>query len=301
MRRLMRILGFAELRASAGIFHFLIQALTLWDFHVFFALDRWRREVGRGVRGWMDAAGELDALSAFAHVRQDNPGWCLPRVHQAGDSAAREMRAVSLAHPLIPDDRRVANDVVVGPPGTVLLITGSNMSGKSTLLRAIGLNAVLAQAGAPACAAALSMPAADVETSVRVQDSLEHGLSYFMAALARLKGVLDRARQPDAERVVLYLLDEILQGTNTAERGVAVRGVTRLLLDAGAIGVMTTHDLRLASETPLDTAARLGHFTEILDEHGGMTFDYQLRPGLATSRNALRLMRLIGLDLQDEA
>ena len=301
MRRLMRILGFAGLRAGAGIFHFVIQALTLWDFHVFFALDRWRRDVGSGVRGWMDAVGELDALSAFAHVRQDNPAWCLPQVLEVGEGTARELRAVALAHPLIHDDRRVANDVVVGPPGTLLLITGSNMSGKSTLLRAIGLNTVLAQAGAPVCATALSVPAADIETSVRVQDSLEHGLSYFMAALARLKGVLDRARQPHGDRVVLYLLDEILQGTNTGERGIAVRGAARLLLDAGAIGVMTTHDLGLAGEPPLDRAARLVHFTEIVDEHGRMTFDYRLRPGLATSRNALRLMRLIGLDLQDEA
>ena len=169
------------------------------------------------------------------------------------------------------------------------------MSGKSTLLRAIGLNAVLAQAGGPVCADALRMPTTDIETSIRVQDSLEHGLSYFMAALARLKGVLDHARNRDGGRAVLYLLDEILQGTNTGERAIAVRGVARHLLDAGAIGVMTTHDLGLAAEEPLNTAARLAHFTELVDEQGGMTFDYRLRPGLATSRNALRLMRLIGI------
>jgi DNA mismatch repair ATPase MutS len=302
MRRLMRILGLAQLRAGAAIFHFVFQALTLWDFYIFFALDSWRRDVGHRVRGWMVAVGELDALGAFAHIRQDNPAWCFPDVHAVENGAPIELRAASLGHPLIPDDRRVANDVVVGPRATLLLITGSNMSGKSTLLRAIGLNAVLAQAGAPVCATSLSMPAADLETSIRVQDSLEHGLSYFMAALARLKGILERARRSsDANdgRVVLYLLDEILQGTNTAERAIAVRGVARHLLDAGAIGVMTTHDLGLAAEPPLDTAARLIHFTEILDEHGHMTFDYRLRPGLATSRNALRLMQLIGMNLEE--
>ncbi len=120
-----------------------------------------------------------------------------------------------------------------------------------------------------------------------------------MAALARLKGILARARHPHDGRVVLYLLDEILQGTNTAERAIAVRGVTRHLLEAGAIGVMTTHDLGLAAEPPLDNAARLVHFTEILDEHDHMTFDYRLRPGLATSRNALRLMQLIGMNLEE--
>jgi DNA mismatch repair ATPase MutS len=302
MRRLMRILGLAQLRAGAAIFHFIFQALTLWDFYVFFALDAWRRDVGHRVRGWMAAAGELDALSAFAHVRQDNPHWCFPELHGADSGAPIEIRAAALGHPLIPEDRRVANDVVVGPPGTLLLITGSNMSGKSTLLRAIGLNAVLAQAGAPVCATRMSMPAADLETSLRVQDSLEHGLSYFMAALARLKGILDRARHSSTAhegRIVLYLLDEILQGTNTVERAIAVRGVARHLLQAGAIGVMTTHDLGLAGEPPLSTAARLVHFTEILDEHGHMTFDYRLRPGLATSRNALRLMQLIGMNLEE--
>jgi uncharacterized membrane protein YecN with MAPEG domain len=295
LRRLNRILGFAQLRAGAAIFHFPIQALTLWDFHVFFALDRWRRTFGSSVRDWMEAIGELDALSALAQVKADNPAWSLPEVVDAGQDDRQQFVASDLGHPLILDDRRVGNDVAVGPPGTILLITGSNMSGKSTLLRAIGLNAVLAQAGGPVCATALRMPDADIETSIRVHDSLEHGLSYFMAALARLKGVLDRARNRDDGRVVLYLLDEILQGTNTGERAIAVRGVARHLLDAGAIGVMTTHDLGLATEEPLNTAARLAHFTELVDEHGGMTFDYRLRPGLATSRNALRLMRLIGI------
>jgi hypothetical protein len=296
LRQLNRILGFAQLRAGAAIFHFPIQALTLWDFYVFFALDAWRRRVGSSVRGWMDAVGDLDALSALARVRADNPAWALPEVVDARIDEVKQIRASNLGHPLIPDDRRVGNDVEVGPPGTVLLITGSNMSGKSTLLRAIGLNAVLAQAGGPVCAAALRVPDVDIETSIRVQDSLEHGLSYFMAALARLKGVLDRARRRDDGRIVLYLLDEILQGTNTGERAIAVRGVARHLLEAGAIGVMTTHDLGLAAEEPLNTAGRLAHFTELVDEHGAMTFDYRLRPGLATSRNALRLMRLIGIE-----
>jgi hypothetical protein len=298
MARLNRIIGFAQLRSGAGILHFIIQALTLWDLHVFFALDRWRRRAGPAVRGWMSALGELDALSAFAQVAFDNPSWVLPQL----DPAAASLDGQQIGHPLIPDDRRVANDVTVGPPGTLLLITGSNMSGKSTLLRAIGLNTVLAQAGAPVCAAWMRLPPVDLETSIRVQDSLEQGLSYFMAALARLKALVDRARRPDAahgSRMVLYLLDEVLQGTNTAERSIAVRGIARHLLDAGAIGVMTTHDLAIAGEAPLDRAAHLAHFSETVDDDGGMTFDYRLRPGLATSRNALRLMRAIGLELPD--
>lgn len=291
MRQLNRILGFAELRSGAGIFHFLIQALTLWDFHVMFALDRWRIRVGAHVRGWIEVAGELDALSSLANVAFDNPAWCTPEFN-----GAKPLDAVALGHPLLPDDRRVANDVQVGPPGTVLVITGSNMSGKSTLLRAIGLNVVLAHAGAPVCASALSLPPCDLQASLRVQDSLELGLSYFMAALARLKGIVDAAEHERQDRLLLYLLDEILQGTNSIERSIAVRGVVRHLLDAGAIGALTTHDLSVASQPPLDRAARLVHFTETVDERGRMTFDYRLRPGLATSRNALRLMHLIGLN-----
>lgn len=292
MRKLARILAFAELRTGAALLHFPIQAATLWDFHLVFALDRWRQGTGGHVRGWFAALAELDALSALAGARHDNPQWCVPEVGPHATYAA-----TALGHPLIPDDRRVANDVEVGPAGTLLLVTGSNMSGKSTMLRAVGLNAVLAQAGGVVCATALRMPPSDLQTSIRVQDSLELGLSYFMAALARLKGVVDAAEHPREGRVLLYLLDEILQGTNSAERGIAVRGVARHLLEAGALGAMTTHDLNLAGEEPLASAAVLVHFTEIVDEHGQMRFDYKLRPGLATSRNALRLMKMIGIEL----
>ena len=292
MRRLNTILSFAELRTGAALLHFPIQALTLWDFHVLFALDRWRARVGTRVRGWFEALADLDALSLFGSVCRDNREWAFPEL-----SDTEVYSASALGHPLIPDARRVGNDVTVGPPGTLLLVTGSNMSGKSTMLRAIGLNAVLAQAGAPVCARSLRMPPADLQTSIRVQDSLELGLSYFMAALARLKAVVDAAERPRDGRRLLYLLDEILQGTNSAERGIAVRGVARHLLEAGAIGAMTTHDLNLASEEPLASSARLVHFTEIVDERGEMRFDYRLRDGLATSRNALRLMKLIGIDI----
>jgi hypothetical protein len=294
MRRLNRILGFAELRTGAALLHFPIQAFTLWDFHVLFALDRWRRVAGPHVRAWMDAIGELDALSALAAAWCDNPAWCLPEIHETPVFVAE-----ALGHPLIPDERRVSNDAEVGPPGTLLLVTGSNMSGKSTLLRAIGLNTVLAQAGGCTCAVRLRLPTCDLQTSIRVQDSLELGLSYFMAALARLKGVVDAAERPRAGRVLLYLLDEILQGTNSAERGIAVRAVARHLLDAGAIGAMTTHDLNVAGEEPLKSSAVLVHFTESVDEQGHMRFDYRLREGLATSRNALSLMQMIGIDLKE--
>ena len=297
MRRLNRILGFADLRRGAALLHFPIQTFTLWDFHCLFELERWRQQAGGRVEDWLAAAGEFDALSCLAAIHRDNPDWCFPQM-----TTESLYRGQAIGHPLLPAERRVANDVEVGPPGRVLLITGSNMSGKSTLLRAIGVNAVLAEAGAPVCATALRMPPCDIQTSIRIQDSLERGVSYFMAALARLKGVIDaaqrdRATAGDRRRVLFYLLDEILQGTNSAERGIAVQAVAQHLLEAGAIGAMTTHDLNLAGEEPLKSHATLVHFTEIVDERGEMSFDYRLREGLATSRNALRLMKLIGIEV----
>ena len=300
LMKLARIAGWSELRSGVPLFHFPIQALTLWDFHVYFALERWRRRSGRHVRGWIGALAAVDALATLSMIRADEPAWSVPRV----DPAADRLAGTALGHPLIADPRRVVNDIEVGPPGTTVLITGSNMSGKSTLLRAIGLNTVLAQAGAPVCAVSFVMPPADLQTSIRIQDSLELGLSYFMAALARLKQIVDAALRQSASqaepgvapgRVLLYLLDEVLQGTNSVERAIAVRAVVRHLLDARAIGVMTTHDLGLADEEPIKSAARLAHFTEQVHPDGTMTFDYRLRPGLATSTNALRLMQLIGI------
>jgi hypothetical protein len=292
MRQFNWILDFGDVRRGAAFFHFFIQSLTLWDFHVLFALERWRRRNGPHIREWLEALGELDALSVMATARREHPNWAVPTI-----VSTPEIRAQAIGHPLIAEDRRVDNDVTVGPPGTLLLITGSNMSGKSTLLRSIGLNVVLAQSGACVCARRLELPQIDLQTSIRVQDSLERGLSYFMAALARLKGVVDAAEHERPDRTLVYLLDEILQGTNSAERGIAVRAVARRLLDAGAIGAMTTHDLGVAEEEPLKTAGVCVHFSEAFDEQGRMRFDYVLKPGLATSRNALRLMKMIGIDL----
>ena len=224
-------------------------------------------------------------------MRRDHPDWAVPEIQPV-----RDITAEGIGHPLIPDDRRITNDVTVGPPGTVLLITGSNMSGKSTLLRSIGLNIVLAQAGGCVCARRMVLPESDLQTCIRVQDSLERGQSYFMASLSRLKGVVDAAEHEREGRVLVYLLDEILQGTNSVERSLAVRAVTRHLLDAGAIGATTTHDLSLAAEEPMKSAGQFFHFSEILEPDGTMRFDYVLKPGLATSRNALRLMQMIGIE-----
>jgi len=182
----------------------------------------------------------------------------------------------------------------------MLPVTGSNTSGKRTLLRAIGLNVVLAQAGAPVCADRLTMPLVELRTSIRLADSLERGVSLFMAELERLKEIVDAARADGRRHPLLYLLDEILHGTNTAERLIAARAVLGHLVRAGAIGAVTTHDLNLAADGALAAASRAVHFSEHVTQGNGdraaaMTFDYRLRPGLATSTNALKLLALVGL------
>lgn len=296
MRRLERLMGFADVRHT-GLAYLPLQSLVLWDFHVLDRLERWQAAVGRRVRGWLAVAGEFEALAALGRLAYENPDWAFPEI---ADDRPPVLRAAALAHPLLPDDARVANDVEIGPPGTFLLVTGSNMSGKSTLLRAIGANVVLAQAGGPVCATSLRMPPVVLQTCMRVQDSLEQGLSRFMAELMRLKGVVEAARAADGggERVLLYLLDEILQGTNTAERQIAARRILQHLLASHAIGAVTTHDLTLADTPELQAAARPVHFQETVHAGGTepvMTFDYRLRPGLARSTNALRLMEIVGL------
>jgi hypothetical protein len=292
LRRLMHL---ADLRLSS--LHVPVFLVTLWDVHVLRALERWQGAHGAAARDWLAALGELEALASLATLAHDQPDWTYAVIRTDGTPV---LDAKALGHPLLSDSDRVTNDVSVGPPGTFLLVTGSNMSGKSTLLRSLGLNAVLAQAGAPSCAHSLTMPPLLVQTSIRVQDSLARGVSYFMAELERLKLIVDAAQQArDAGATVLFLLDEILHGTNTTERRIAASRVIRHLVDTGAIGAATTHDLELADEPKLQSAARLVHFREtFVDEPGAparLTFDYRLRDGIATSTNALVLMKLVGL------
>jgi hypothetical protein len=276
------------------------QAFFAWDLNYLSWLERWQRSVGPSIRIWLTTAGDLEALTSLASFSADHPDWIFPVL----DEQADRFEARDLGHPLLPDDERVVNDVTVGPDGTFLLVTGSNMSGKSTLLRSIGITIVLAQAGGPVCASALTLPPISLWTSVRVQDSLQAGVSFFMAELLRLKQIVDaaNARQPGEPRV-FFILDEMLQGTNTAERQIAARQIIRHLVEKGSLGAVSTHDLTLADGPELAVLAVAVHLTETVQEtHDGpaMVFDYRLRPGVARSTNALKLMDVVGFDFGDE-
>jgi hypothetical protein len=299
IRRLSSIVGFLDARHNEA-FRFFIGPLVLWDAHCVLALESWRKRAGKNVRRWLEVIGEVEALSSLAGFAHDHPEHTWPTL---SDTAA--FRARGLGHPLVEARSMVRNDVELRGPGTALLVTGSNMSGKSTLLRSMGVNAVLAMAGAPVVAEALVTSAFEVRTSMWARDSLAKGVSHFYAELLKLKRVVDGVA---SERPLFFLLDEILQGTNSRERVIGARSVLRHLLERGAMGAVSTHDAGLLDLPPeLDAKLDKVHFQEQVTETPGapggastMTFDYRLRPGVVRSTNALRLMKLVGIDVDLE-
>jgi predicted ATPase len=295
VRSLSTIVGFLDARRNEA-FRFFIGPLLLWDAHCVVALETWRRRAGKNVRRWLEVIGEFEALASLAGFAYDHPEHAWPTL-----SETPAFRAKGLGHPILVPESLVRNDVELRGPGTALLVTGSNMSGKSTLLRSMGVNAVLAMAGAPVVAEQLVISVFEVRTSMWARDSLARGVSHFYAELEKLKRVVDGIR---GDRPLFFLLDEILQGTNSRERVIGARSVLRHLLEHGAMGAVSTHDVGLLDLPPaLDAKLDKVHFEEQVqtEEKGSaMSFDYKLRPGVVRSTNALRLMKLVGIDVDLE-
>lgn len=287
---LQRIVGFAELRHS-GILHFLANLVLVWDLWCAVALDAFRRKEGPKIRGWLAAIAEMEALASLGSFAAEHPDYAFPEVSES----PLVLEAEALGHPLLPEKRRVVNDVRIEGPGRALMVTGSNMSGKSTLLRSMGLAAVLALAGAPVCARRFRLGVCSVRTSMRIKDSLEEGVSHFYAELGRLKSVVSAVNE--GERV-LFLLDEVLHGTNSRERIIGAKVVVKHLLARGAFGAVSSHDLGLV-DLEEETGGHVSnvHLEELV-EGEKMTFDYKLKPGPVATQNALRLMKLIGIAVE---
>jgi predicted ATPase len=294
--------------------------------HLVHAIEVWRQHAGPHIPEWLDVVAELEALVSLSGYAYEEPRAVFPEIAAEGTCFDAEQ----LGHPLIPDALCVRNDLRLGPDRQLVLISGSNMSGKSTLLRTVGVNAVLAQAGGPVRAKRLRLSSLQIASAMRVHDSLQDGRSLFYAVLRRIKAIVDATeagrrkaeggkptksdlrppacdlRPPDFSvcdtgrrgvRPLLFLLDEILQGTNSHDRRIGAEGVIRTLVERGAIGLVTTHDLALTDITAsLDGRAVNCHFQDDLTD-GRMTFDYQLRPGVVEKSNALELMRSMGLDV----
>lgn len=273
-------------------------ALTLgpalmWELNIVLRAEQWRLKVGQDLRQWIEVLGEVEALASLGAFAHERPDYSYPEFQENG----LVFEAEGLAHILIDRDSVVSNDISLGQGGAVTLLSGSNMSGKSTLLRAIGLSIVLASMGAPVAARRLRLLPLRLATSVRVVDSLAAGASHFYAELRRLKHVTDLAAKDGP--TLIYLLDEVLHGTNSRERFLGAVSVVKWLSEAGAVGVVTTHDLELArvSEVLPEGLVVNAHFSD--DVSGdGLQFDYKLRTGPIQTTNALRMMRAVGIDVE---
>ena len=273
--------------------HLALQAVdpfVFWSLQWTLAIEAWRNKFGPAIRAWLAPLGEMEALLDLAGYAYEHPGDVFP-VFTEG---APLFDAVGLAHPLIPEDRAVRNDLTLGRDLRLIIISGPNMAGKSTFIRSVGINAVLAQCGAPVRAHKLQLSRLSVGASVCVLDSLQGGISRFYAEITRLKAIADLTDRP---MPVLFLLDELLQGTNSHDRRIGAEAVVRNLLKRGAIGLLTTHDLALA-EIAVDVGAQGAnfHFEDHLED-GKLRFDHRLSPGIVQTSNALQLMRSIGLDV----
>ncbi len=267
-----------------------IGAFLLWGTHLAFAMERWRAIYGSQVAGWLELVGEFEAFSSLSAYRFEHPHDVFPDIVE--DPASFESDA--LGHPLLPAARLVRNDVSLSHGIHLLVVSGSNMSGKSTLLRTVGINVVLALAGAPVRASRLQLTPLVAGATLRIQDSLQEGRSRFFAEITRIRHLADVAAGPTP---LLFLLDELFHGTNSHDRLVGATGVLRSLLDRGAIGLITTHDLALTKVADdLTPRAANVHFEDTF-EGGEIRFDYRMRSGPVTRSNAIALMRAVGLDV----
>ncbi len=290
--RIEQLVALIELLDSKRNLYFApFAALLLWTTQIAFAAEAWRRSTGPAIRGWLAAVAQFEALAALATYAAENPEDPFPEIVEGGPLFDGE----ALGHPLLPKATCVRNDVRLGGELRVLVVSGSNMSGKSTLLRTVGVNAVLALAGAPVRAARLRVSPLIVGATLRIQDSLQGGVSRFMAEVQRVRQLVELARGP---RPLLFLLDELFAGTNSHDRRLGAEAVIRTLVESGAVGLITTHDLALTHIADLlgGRAANV-HFEDEFREGGGVTFDYRMRPGVVRRSNALALMRSVGLEV----
>ena len=268
---------------------------TLWDLHYLQALNRWKAHYGPLLADWLAAEAEIEAINSLAGFAYAHPDYATPELVE--DNGIH-VEADTVAHPLLPPKRAIANTLSVVGSGKTILITGSNMSGKSTFLRTLGLNVVLAQAGAVTSARKFACSPVQVYTSMRTQDSLEENTSSFYAELKRLRTLIRLAKpngQPD-QLPVLYFLDEILKGTNSADRHKGAEALIRQLHRTTASGFVSTHDVELGSMANADDFVANYHFRSDIDA-GQVTFDYHLRPGVCESFNASQLMQAMGIEV----
>ncbi len=272
-------------------FYLLFGVATLWDVHYLVRLEAWRNKHGADLSDWFEALGELEALNSLAGFSYAHPAYATPNIVDD----ALTLNFIQAAHPLLAPERSIGNSLTFEGNGQTVLITGSNMSGKSTFLRTVGANVVLALAGAVVSAERFWCSPVHVFTSMRTQDSLEESTSSFYAELKRLQTLIGLTKQPKSIPV-LYFLDEILKGTNSADRHRGAEALIRQMHQTTASGFVSTHDLELGQLTDADSFVRNFHFQSDLN-NGELLFDYKLRVGICESFNASQLMQAIGIEM----
>ena len=288
IRKLARIVEYLKQRRNPVLR--LLDVFTFFSAQLVFAAERWQLEFGPAIRGWLTAVGEFEALTALSAYAYEHPEDMFPELVPGGEGALFD--AVDLGHPLLPTTKGVRNSLKLGDGLQLIILSGPNMAGKSTFIRCVGVNAVLAQCGAPVRAARLRLSPLAVAASICILDSLSGGVSRFYAEIHRIKLVTDMAKGPVP---VLFLLDELFSGTNSHDRLAGTEFVVRSLVERGAIGMVSTHDLALA-RIPESMGERAANFCfEDRFEDGQLIFDYKLKPGIVQASNALELMRSIGL------
>jgi len=287
IERLRKLVSLLDARRNQFFAPFAI--VLLWTPNLALAIERWRLRTGSHIADWIEVVGEIEALSSLASFHFEQPSFALPEIVTEGPL----FDAVALGHPLISGDRRVTNDLRLDQTLRLLVVSGSNMSGKSTMMRSVGIAAVLALAGGPVCARALRIAPMSVAASIRINDSLQENASRFYAEILRIRQVLDHSRSGP----LLFLLDEVLAGTNSHDRRIGAEAIVRSLVRHGSVGLVSTHDLALAKIAD-ELAPRAGnvHFEDHIEE-GRVVFDYRMRPGVVTKSNALELMRSVGIEV----
>ncbi|MBI2425999.1 MAG: DNA mismatch repair protein MutS [Candidatus Hydrogenedentes bacterium] len=284
--RLNRLIDYYDLQRNQFFMPFAL--ILLWGYHVGKRLESWRTEYGPEVQVWLDVVGEFEALASLATYAYENPEAIYPELREG----APALHAVDLGHPLLPAGERVCNDVSLGKEHRVMVVSGSNMSGKSTYLRTIGINWVMGMAGAPVLATRFEASLIQIGATLRIQDSIQRGASRFYAELKKIQAVFERAQ---GNVPLLFLFDEILHGTNSHDRGIGATAMVKGLLKYNTIGLVTTHDLSLTGSIgALGEEVANFHFCDQWSPEG-LSFDYRLRPGVVQSSNALNLMKSLGL------
>lgn len=267
-----------------------LDPFILWTARMTFSVESWRQEFGSAVPRWLNSVGEMEALMALGGYTYEHPGDVFPEFCEQGPFFDAEQ----FAHPLLPESQAIRNDLRMDSDMRLILISGPNMAGKSTFVRAVGTNAVLAQCGAPVRARGLRMSRLQVAASICILDSLQGGVSHFYAEITRIKLIVELTK---GALPIMFLFDELLNGTNSHDRRIGAEAVVKSLVAKGGIGLVTTHDLALTQiVNDLAPKAANFHFEDHL-ENGELRFDYRLTPGVAQSSNALKLMRSIGLEV----